>query len=60
MLQKQIVMHLLITNVEVIVSHNPSVKFPIPSQLYSEIQVHKDGDLETKSMLRLNFILPVE
>jgi len=60
MLQKQIVMHLVITNVEEIVNHNPSVKFPIPTQLYYETQVHKDGDLETEPMLRLNFILPLE
>jgi hypothetical protein len=60
MLQKQIVMHLVIINVEVIVNHNPSGKFPIPTQLYFETQVHKDGDLETEPMLRLNFILPLE
>lgn len=60
MLQKQIVMHLVITNVEEIVNHNPSVKFPIPTQLYYETQVHKDGDLEIEPMLRLNFILPLE
>jgi len=60
MLQKQIVMHLVIINVEVIVNHNLSVKVPIPTQLYFETQVHKDGDLEIEPMLRLNFILPLE
>jgi hypothetical protein len=53
-------MHRVITNVEVVVSHNPNVKVPIPTQLYSEIQMHKDGDLEIKPMLKLNFILPLE
>ncbi len=53
-------MHCVITNVEVVVSHNPNVKVPIPTQLYSEIQMHKDGDLEIKPMLKLNFILPLE
>jgi hypothetical protein len=53
-------MHCVITNVEVVVSHNPNVKVPIPTQLYFEIQMHKDGDLEIKPMLKLNFILPLE
>ncbi len=53
-------MHRVITNVEVVVSHNPNVKVPIPTQLYFEIQMHKDGDLEIKPMLKLNFILPLE
>jgi hypothetical protein len=43
-----------------ILNHNPSVSVPVPIEPYFESQMHKDGDLETKPMLRLKFILSME
>jgi hypothetical protein len=43
-----------------ILNHNPSVSVLVLIEPYFENQMHKDGDLETKPMLRLKFILPME